>query len=102
DGKTESPRPSQKFMRRIIQFVLRIIEGVNMEIELDPIASFLVTSRARAHGGGRFGLRHPELQARFNNPMTERELRQDDHEWEKKNRGSNTELGTVNSARGAA
>jgi hypothetical protein len=34
--------------------------------------------------------------------MTERELRQDDHEWEKKNRGSNTELGTVNSARGAA
>jgi len=41
-----------------------------MEIELDPIAS-LFTSRARAHGAGRFGLRHPKLQARLNNPMTE-------------------------------
>ena len=43
-----------------------------MEIELDPIAS-LFTSRARAHGAGRFGLRHPKLQARLNNPMTEKE-----------------------------
>src|SRR5205807_2300191 len=68
DGETESPRPSQKFMRRIIQFVLRIIESVNMEIELEPIAC-LFTSRA--HGRGRVGLRHPKLQARLNNPMTE-------------------------------
>ena len=56
-------------MRRIIQFVLRIIESVNMEIELDPIAS-LFSARARAHGGGRLGLRHPKPQARLNNPMT--------------------------------
>src|SRR5437660_826610 len=59
-------------MGRIIQFVLRIIEGVNMEIELDPIASLFSTC-ARAHGGGRLGLRHPKPQARLNNPMTEKE-----------------------------
>src|SRR6266550_5322124 len=72
DGETESPRPSQKFVRRIIQFVLRIIEGVDMEIELDPIGSLFSTC-ARAHGGGRLGLRHPKPQARLNNPMTEKE-----------------------------
>jgi len=45
-----------------------------MEIELDPIASlFSARARARALGGGRFGLRHPKPQARLNNPMTEKE-----------------------------
>src|SRR6266581_7263867 len=48
DGETEPPRPSQEFVRRIIQFVLGIVEGANVEVELDPIA-FLFTSRARAH-----------------------------------------------------
>ena len=77
------PRPSQKFMGRIIQFVLWIIEGVDMEIELDPIASLF---SARAHGGSRLGLRHPKPQARLNNPMTEKEPQHQDHEWEKRNR----------------
>src|SRR4030095_2397049 len=37
DRKAEAACPRQEFVRRIIQFVLRIIEGVNMKIELDPI-----------------------------------------------------------------
>src|SRR5205085_12637503 len=63
---------SEKFVRRIIQFDLRIIEGVDMEIELDPIGSLFSTC-ARAHGGGRLGLRHHKPQARLNTPMTEKE-----------------------------
>src|SRR5205823_11638856 len=35
--KTEPSGASQKFVRRIIQFILRIVERVNMQIELDPI-----------------------------------------------------------------
>jgi len=53
DGETETSRPSQEFVRRIIQFVLGIVEGVNVEIELDPVA-FLFPARARAHPRGRF------------------------------------------------
>jgi len=55
-----------------------------MQIELDPIAS-LFSARARDHGGGRLGLRHPKPQARLNDPMTEKEPQHEDHEWEKRN-----------------
>ena len=77
DGETESPRPSQKFVRRIIQFILRIIEGVNMEIELDPIASlFSARDPFRIHGWDQFArnLDIPSLKQISINPMTENEL----------------------------
>jgi hypothetical protein len=35
--KTEPPGTSHEFVRRIIQFILRIIERVNMQIELDQV-----------------------------------------------------------------
>jgi hypothetical protein len=81
-----------------------------MEIELDPIASLLTyrtRTRARAHGRGRFGLRHPKPQARLNNPMTEKELRQDHHESYEKNLKAEVSkvehrTRTLNSARCAA
>jgi hypothetical protein len=60
---------------------------VDVEIELDPIVS-LFSARARAHGGGRLGLRHPKPQARFNTPMTKKELQHQDREWGKKTKAA--------------
>jgi hypothetical protein len=38
--KAEPPRASQEFVRRIIEFILRIVERVNMQIELDQVFTF--------------------------------------------------------------
>src|SRR6266536_6552401 len=58
DGETEPSRSSQEFVRRIIEFVLGIVEGVNVEIELNPIVLvFLSHARARARAHARCGFR---------------------------------------------
>ena len=41
--KTERPGALEKLMRRIIDDVFRIVEGVNVQIEFDPIALFLIS-----------------------------------------------------------
>ena len=50
----ELARTFQKLMRGVIEMILRIVEGVNEEIELNPILvpHFLLLL---VHGFGRFG-----------------------------------------------
>src|SRR5206468_12323399 len=61
DGETEPSRSSQEFVRRIIELVLGIVEGVNVEIELDPIVGVFL-SHARAHARCGFRLRQQKFQ----------------------------------------
>ena len=72
-----------------------------MQIELDPIAS-LFSARARAHGGGRLGLRHPKPQARLNDPMTEKEPQDEDMNGRKGTEGEDTNPKTLQLTFGSA
>lgn len=56
-AETELARPFQKLVRGIIEMVLRIVEGMDMEIELDPILFPCLALRHRLKLDAGFGPR---------------------------------------------